>query len=313
MSVFTPVTEDQAHAWLKNYTLGHLTKLEGITSGIENSNFFLSTNHGEYVLTLFEKLSLEELPFYIDLMSHLAHRGIPCPLPIERIDGRRLDLLNDKPALIVTKLTGKAIQSPSTAHCAEVGEMLAEMHLAGASYPQRMENWRGLRWWKTFVSEVTPLLPEVEANFIKAELAFQEAQDFSPLPQGVIHGDLFRDNVLFVGDRIGGVIDFYFACNETLLFDLAVTLNDWCVRPDATVDVALANSLIDAYHSVRPLTDAERHAWPAILRAAAFRSWLGRLGYTYFPQPGEITHTKDHGHFQRLLEYHIGNRGTLPI
>jgi homoserine kinase type II len=308
MSVFTPVTEDQARAWLKNYTLGHLIKLEGIAAGIENTNFFLTTTHGEYVLTLFEKLSLDELPYYVQLMAHLAHRGIPCPLPIERIDGEYLSLLNGKPACIVTKLAGRPIQTPSSVHCMEVGEMLAEMHLAGGNYKQRMENWRGLKWWKTFVLQVAPLLPQDEANLIRSELNFQEKQDYSSLPQGVIHGDLFRDNVLFVGDRIGGVIDFYFACNETFLFDLAVTVNDWCVRADATLDTVLAESLSSAYHSVRPLSDIEQRAWPAILRAAAFRSWLGRLGYTYFPQPGEITHTKDHGHFRRLLEHHSHRR-----
>ena len=236
MSVFTPVTEEQARSWLKNYTLGQLTKLEGISDGIENTNFFLSTTHGEYVLTLFEKLSIAELPFYIQLMAHLAHRGIPCPLPIEKIDGKHLSELNGKPACIVTKLTGKPVRDPTSAHCGEVGEMLAEMHLAGTSYPARMENWRGKPWWKKFVPEVLPHLPADEAKLITDELAFHTAQDYFSLPQGIIHGDLFRDNVLFTGDRIGGVIDFYFACNEALLFDVAITLNDWCVNADATLD-----------------------------------------------------------------------------
>ncbi|MES2353312.1 MAG: homoserine kinase [Pseudomonadota bacterium] len=313
MSVFTPVTENQARTWLKNYTLGQLVKLEGIAAGIENTNFFLTTTHGEYVLTLFEKLTMDELPFYIDLMAHLSHRGIPCPLPIEKTDGEYLGLLNGKPACIVTKLAGKPIHTPLSTHCAEVGRMLAEMHVAGNSYKGRMENWRGPKWWNSFVHQVLPLLPKDEADLASNELSFQANQNYASLPQGVIHGDLFRDNFLFTDDHIGGIIDFYFSCNEALLFDLAITVNDWCVRDDATLDTTLANDLIRAYHATRALTDIEQQAWPAILRAAAFRTWLGRLGYTYFPQSGEMTHTKDHGHSQRLLEYHTTNTYQLPI
>ena len=313
MSVFTPVTEDQARVWLKNYTLGQLESLQGIAAGIENTNYFLTTTHGEYVLTLFEKLALDELPYYVHLMAHLAHHGIACPLPIEKIDGEYLSLLNGKPACIVTRLAGRPIDAPTTTHCAEVGELLAEMHLAGGSYKQRMENWRGISWWQEFVPRVLPLLPDDEAKLVSCELLFQMAQDYDRLPCGVIHGDLFRDNILFEAERIGGVIDFYFACNDALLFDLALTVNDWCVRADATVDGGLADSLIGAYHRVRTLGKAERSAWPALLRAAAFRSWLGRLGYSYFPQAGEMTHTKDHGHFRRLLEYHSGSARPLSV
>lgn len=311
MSVFTPVSEDQAAAWLKNYTIGHVSKLDGIAAGIENTNYFLTTTHGEYVLTLFEKLTLDALPFYVHLMAHLAHHGIACPLPIERIDGEYLSVLNGKPTCIVTRLSGRPVDAPTAAHCAEVGELLAAMHLAGMGYKRHMDNWRGKVWWEKFVPEVVGLLPAEEARLATSELAFHGERDYGALPQGVIHGDLFRDNVLFSGDRVGGVIDFYFACNEALLFDLAVTVNDWCVSTDATLNPALAHSLIGAYHATRSLTDSERKTWPAMLRAAAFRSWLGRLGYTYFPQPGEMTHTKDHGHFRRLLENHIACAAEL--
>ena len=313
MSVFTAVSADQASAWLKHYTIGHLSKLEGIAAGIENTNYFLTTTHGEYVLTLFEKLTLDELPYYVNLMAHLAQHGIACPLPIGRIDGQYLSVLNGKPACIVTRLAGRPLHRPGTAHCAEVGELLAEMHLAGKSYPRRMENWRGKAWWETFVPRVQPLLSGDEARVVADERNYQGSYDYTALPQGVIHGDLFRDNVLFTGDRIGGVIDFYFACNEALLFDVAVTVNDWCVRSDATLDEAMSEGLLTAYHGTRPLSDQERDAWPAMLRAAAFRSWLGRLGYAYFPQPGEMTHTKDHGHFYRLLQYHIAHPPRLNV
>lgn len=311
MSVFTPVNESQARIWLKNYTIGELTRLQGIAAGIENTNYFLSTTHGEYVLTLFEKLAPDALPYYLHLMAHLAHHGFPCPLPMEKIDGEYLGLLNGKPACIVTRLAGRPIDTPTPAHCAKVGEMLANMHLAGNQYPRHMDNWRGLAWWRRFVPQVMPLLPGNEAELIAAELAFQVRQDYTCLPQGVIHGDLFRDNVLFIDGRIGGVIDFYFACNEALLFDLAIAVNDWCVGKDVRVDAALADNLISAYQAVRGLVDAEQKAWPAMLRAAAFRSWLGRLGYSYFPQPGEMTHTKSHEHFRRLLEYHISHARDL--
>ncbi|MBA2690335.1 MAG: homoserine kinase [Burkholderiales bacterium] len=313
MSVFTPVTESQARLWLKNYTIGQLTGLQGIAAGIENTNYFLTTTHGEYVLTLFEKLSFDELPYYLHLMAHLAHHGIPCPLPMEKRDGEYLSLLNGKPACIVTRLAGRPLEAPSPAHCAQVGEMLANMHLAGTNYQRTMENWRGLKWWQEFVPKVAPLLPDDEACLIASELAFQVAQDYACLPHGVIHGDFFRDNVLFVDGRIGGVIDFYFACNEALLFDLAIAVNDWCAGQDARLESRLADSLIAAYHDIRSLSDAERDKWPAMLRAAAFRSWLGRLGYSYFPQPGELTHTKNDGHFRRLLEYHRNNAVTLKI
>lgn len=313
MSVYTIVSEDQVSAWLKNYAIGHLKKLEGISSGIENTNYFLTTTHGEYVLTLFEKLSLDQLPYYIKLMSHLSHRGIPCPLPMERTDGECLGLLNDKPACIVTKLSGKATVIPTAQHCAEVGTMLAKMHLAAADYPLQIKNCFDLPWCKIFGAQVAPLLPKDEAALLENELAFQSSRDNLSLPRGVIHGDLFRDNVLFEDSRISGLIDFYFSCNESLIFDIAITVNDWCGKSDATLDETLAYSLVSAYNKVRPLTDNEKRAWTFILRAAAFRSWLGRLGYVYFPQPGEITHTKDDGYFRQLLEHYKCHSSQLYI
>ena len=311
MAVFTRVSEAEARAWLRSYTIGTLVRLEGIASGIENSNYFVTTTHGEFVLTLFEKLGHAELPYYLNLMAHLGRHGIPCPLPIETIAGSALSTLNGKPACIVTRLPGRPVDAPRAVECREVGEMLAEMHVAGATYAAHMDNWRGLAWWERFVPQVVPHLPADEAALARNELAFQRAQDFTGLARGVIHGDLFRDNVLFDTGRIKGVIDFYFACDDALLFDLAVTANDWCVSADAALDMARAAALLAAYHEVRPLAAAERAALPAMLRAAAFRSWLGRLGYRYFPQAGEMTHTKDHGHFRRLIEHHIAQAPAL--
>jgi homoserine kinase type II len=311
MSVFTTVTEDQARAWLKQYTIGALTRLEGIASGAENTNYFLTTTHGEFVLTLFEKLSARELPYYLDLMAHLAHHGIPSPLPIDSIHGSFLGELNGKPACIVTRLSGRPVERPSPEHCAEVGELLAEMHLAARSFPARMDNWRGLSWWMSFAPQAAPRLPAEEAALVQSELQFQCSQKRESLPHGAIHGDLFRDNVLFFENRIAGVIDFYFACDEVLLFDLAITVNDWCMGGDGALDQSRVLPLLQAYDTVRPLLPEEHDAWPAQLRAAAYRTWLGRLGYAYFPQPGEITHTKDHSHFRDILERHIENGENL--
>lgn len=311
MSVFTKVIESEARVWLKQYTIGALSRLEGIASGVENTNYFLTTTHGEFVLTLFEKLTAHELPYYLDLMAHFARHGIPSPLPIAGIQGGFLSELNGKPACIVTRLPGRPIEHPDPEHCAEVGELLAEMHLAGTSYPAHMSNWRGPPWWETFVPQLQPLLPADEAALAGSELIFQRSQRREGLPRGVIHGDLFRDNVLFFESRVAGVIDFYFACDEVLLFDIAVTVNDWCMDSGDTLNRDRGLALLEAYHEVRPLTAQEHEAWPAMLRAAAYRTWLGRLGYVHFPQPGEMTHTKDHTHFRRILEQHIADSEAL--
>jgi homoserine kinase type II len=311
MSVFTNVSEQQARTWLKQYTIGALIKLEGIASGVENTNYFLTTTHGEFVLTLFEKLTASELPYYLDLMAHLARHGIPSPLPIADIQGSFLGELNGKPACIVTRLSGRPVEQPDEEHCAEVGELLAEMHLAAKSFPLHMNNWRGPSWWKTFVPEVRPHLTGDEAALLQSELEFQLRQEHEALPRGVIHGDLFRDNVLFFENRAAGVIDFYFACDEVLLFDIAITVNDWCMGSNDTLEESRVRALLRAYDSVRPLTSEEHRAWPAQLRAAAYRTWLGRLGYVHFPQPGEMTHTKDHALIRRILQRHIQNGDRL--
>ena len=313
MSVFTVVSEDQARAWLKHYTIGHLSLLEGIAAGIENTNYFLTTTHGGYVLTLFEKLTPDELPYYVNLMAHLAHHGIACPLPIERVDGEYISVLNGKPACIVTRLAGRPVETPGAAHCAAVGELLAEMHLAGGSYRRRMENWRGKAWWGKFVPQVQPLLNAEDAGLVADELRFQRSRDYTALPQGVIHGDLFRDNILFVGNRIGGVIDFYFAGSDTWLFDLAVTVNDWSMALPGELDPERLSAILDAYCALCPVTDLEKQLWPAMLRSAALRFWLSRLYDFYLPRQGEIIKAHDPAHFQKILQGHARETVTWPL
>jgi homoserine kinase type II len=305
MSVYTKVSAEQLTEWLKNYSLGHLQDLQGIASGIENTNYFVATTRGKFVLTLFEKMSAADLPYYMHLKTHLANHGFPCPKPIANHDHEFVGVLNGKPASIVSCLPGKSVVEVTPAQCAETGAVLADLHLAGQGFAQRMMNPRGPHWWQVFSQQLLPKIKPDEAALIQSELAFQSQHKHDALPRGVIHGDLFRDNVLFDNGRIGGVIDFYFACNDVLLYDVAITANDWCMRDDATLDEARLKALLQGYHATRPFTQAEYAAWPLMLRAAALRIWLGRLGYNHFPMQGEMTHTKDAVQYQNLLQQHI--------
>ena len=302
MSVFTSVTEADANALLERYSIGTLVALKGIVSGIENTNYFLTSSEGEYVLTLFEKLGPAELPYFLQLMDHLAARGVPCPQPVANRHGSFLDEVNDRPAGIVTRLDGSSLIAPSVAQCQAVGIVLANIHLAGRDFPIRRENERGAQWWKTVSHELIPHLNEESAALLQAEIRYQALYRWQDLPHGVIHADLFRDNVLFDGDAVSGVIDFYFACTDAWLYDLAITANDWCSTASGELDVDLAQALLSAYHSIRPLLPIERGAWPAMLRAGALRFWVSRLYDFHFPRPGEMTHAKDPAHFERILQ-----------
>ena len=302
MSVFTRVTDEELSVWLKRYAIGTLCELQGIAAGIENTNYFVTTTHGRFVLTLFEKLTAAELPFYLNLMAHLSRRGIPCPAPIADQSNRYLGVLNGKPATLVTCLPGAPVSAPQALHCERVGAMLADMHLAGQSYEGNLENPRGPRWWREATPRVEPFLDPPRRELLASELEFQARHRALDLPRGPVHADLFRDNVLFDGDRIGGVIDFYFAGLDALIFDVAVAVNDWCIDPAGEIDPARANALLAAYRGTRELTSSEREAWPVLLRAAALRFWLSRLHDFYLPRPGELVHAHDPEHFRRVLE-----------
>src|SRR4051812_35105193 len=305
MSVFTPVSEEEARAFLEHYSLGALESLRGIAQGVENTNYFLDTTTGEYVLTLFETLSTEVLPFYVDLMAYLAEHDIECPRPMARDDGERLSALNGKPAVIVSKLQGQPMTNPDPVHCRRAGALLARMHTVAVDFDEGLDNWRGREWRESFAAEVAPRLSAEENALIAAENRYQAAQDDSALPQGIIHGDYFHDNVLWSSDTEGGVIDFYFACDDALLFDVAIAVNDWCANADGTLDAARTRAFLQGYGHERPFEEAERALWPLMLRRASLRTWLGRLGYNHFPREAEVTIPKDHAFSRRQLQHHV--------
>ncbi|HTH76781.1 MAG TPA: homoserine kinase [Trinickia sp.] len=324
MAVFTVVNETDLAQWMRHYDLGEVVDFRGIPSGIENSNFFLTTTRGAYVLTIFEKLTAEQLPFYLELMRHLAQHRVPVPDPVRRDDGALFGLLHGKPAAIVTKLPGAAELAPGSEHCAEVGQMLARMHLAGRDFGPYLPNLRSLAWWQETVPQVLPFLTEPQRVLLTSELAHQTAffasSDYAALPSGPCHCDLFRDNVLFAPAepgtghtvRLGGFFDFYFAGCDKWLFDVAVTVNDWCVDlATGKLDASRADALLRAYQTVRPFTPEELRHWPDMLRAGAYRFWVSRLYDFYLPRAAEMLKPHDPTHFERILRER--QTGVAPL
>ncbi len=314
MAVFTQVTPTEAGNLLTKLGLGTLTDLRGISGGIENTNYFVTSELDgavhEHVLTLFERLTFEQLPFYLHLMKHLAGKGIPVPEPAADGKGNLLHKLKGKPAAVVNKLAGKSQLSPQAAHCAAVGDMLARMHLAGRDYDRSQPNLRGLPWWNETVPVVLPHLTTEQAALISAELAYQNhvaaSAAYAALPSGPVHADLFRDNVMFDGDRLTGFFDFYFAGCDSFLFDLSVCLNDWCIDlPTGVHDAERAQAMLAAYQAVRPLTAPERDLLPAMLRAGALRFWVSRLWDWHLPREASMLQPHDPTHFERVLRQRV--------
>ena len=314
MAVFTSVTLNDLNSWMDQFPLGRALAIKGLASGIENSNFFITTETGEYVLTIFENLSFEQLPFYLKLMRHLADHDVLVPAPVANADGELVVALHGKPASIVSKLEGSSQMEPQASHCAEVGRMLARMHLAGKDFPLHQKNLRSLDWWHATTPEVLPFISDELQHLLRAEVHFQDAFDSTPvyraLPRGPIHADLFRNNVMFVGERLTGFFDFYFAGCDAWIFDVAVTVNDWCID-DASgeLDPRRVDALLNAYHEVRPFTKEEAVAWRPMLRAAALRFWLSRLYDYYQPRNAEMLTPHDPVHFERILRL----RESLPV
>lgn len=312
MSVFTAVSAADLALLLAAYDLGEVQSLRGIADGVENSNYFVDTERGAYVLTLFERLTAAELPRYLALLSHLAARGIPCPAPLADRHGQCLQQVNGRPAILVPRLPGAWLAQPTAAHCAAVGAMLARLHLAVADFPLAWPNPRGADWRLQAAAAVRSFLPATEQALLDSELAEQTAAG-DGLPGGLVHADLFRDNVLFTpAGSIGGVIDFYFAGTDSFLFDLAVTVNDWCGAPDGSLDAPRSQALLDAYHAVRPLVAAEQAAWGRTLRAAALRFWLSRLVDFHCPRPGIAVTQRDPEQYRAVLAARRAVASGLP-
>lgn len=309
MSVFTTLTLDEVRDWLRDFAIGEIRELRGIAAGITNTNYFVITEHGRYVLTVFERSNLEGLRYFVDLMTFLAQHGVPCPTPIADKNGVSLHLLKAKPALMVSCLQGEDIATPNLEQVKQVAVTLAKMHLAGEGFTQTGVNQRGENWRTATACKVMPKLSASDQQLLQSELEYQHRLDVYALPRGVIHGDLFRDNVLFVGDQLGGFIDFYYACDDILLYDVAIAVNEWCLHHTGSdigsIDEEKMETFLSAYEALRPLSPQERKLWLAMLRRAALRFWLSRLDDFYFPQDGELTHTKDPNHFKKILQQYI--------
>jgi len=314
MAVYTEVGFAEAAALCERLGLGALADLQGIRSGIENTNYYATTARGQWVITLFERMAEGELPYYLGLMQHLAAHGIPVPAPQAAPGGTLVHRLAGKPAAVVTRLPGSHRLAPHAGHCAQLGAMLARLHRAAAGFALQQPHPRGLAWWLQTVPVVRPHVTPEQAALLEQELAFQQQLAASPagaaLPRGPIHADLFRDNVMFDDtagdDRLCGLFDFYFAGTDALLFDVAVCLNDWCCdAASGRLDEARATAFVAAYHGVRALQHGEVRLLPALLRAAALRFWLSRLADWHLPREAALLHPKDPTHFERVLAVRI--------
>ena len=306
MAVFTPVGEAELSHWLEQFRVGKLEHLKGISDGIENSNFFVRTSTGEFVLTLFERLLERDLPFYLQLMLHLGERGVPCPMPQAATDRSLVKMLNGKPAALVTRRLGATRLDPSQTEGEAMARTMASMHLAGKDFSLQQPNPRDVDWWRKTLPLVCPHLDVDRAELLTDEVervGATYAEMRQHLPSGAIHADLFRDNVLFEADQLTGVIDFYFAGVDSWLFDVAVAVNDWCIEQDSgALHVKRTEAFLNAYAQVRPFTRAEAVAWPWTLRAAAVRFWLSRLADIVMPRSASILKPHDPRHFERIVK-----------
>jgi homoserine kinase type II len=303
VSVFTPITRPQLDQFFSAYSLGEVIGFEGITDGIDNTNYWVTTTQGSFVLTLFESLTARELPHFLNLLAHLGKNSLSYPRPQSDRQGSLLREFNGKPAAVFNRLSGAAVASPSVLHCQEMGLQLASLHRCTQGYVFPMQSGNDLIWCKKVLNNIDAHLSAADRALIDDELAFQAANSTVDLPRGVIHADLFRDNVLFADERLSGLLDFYSACTDILLLDVAITANDWCCE-GGTVNNEKVTALLAAYESLRPLEPLEKQHWPALLRAAALRFWLSRLEHRYYPRAGEITQQKDPQVFRNILLQH---------
>lgn len=314
MAVYTDITEDELERFLGDYDAGSLMSYKGIAEGVENSNFLLHTDKAPYILTLYEKrVDPADLPFFLGLMQHLADRGLSCPLPVARKDGEMLGQLAGRPAALISFLEGMWLRKPAAHHCRQVGAALARMHIAGQDFGITRKNALSVAGWRPLWDKSEARADEVEQGLkgeISVELDHLEAHWPTDLPSGVIHADLFPDNVFFLDDKLSGLIDFYFACNDFLAYDLSVCLNAWCFEKDWSYNITKGMALIEGYQSVRRLSAAEAEALPLLCRGSALRFFLTRLYDWIMTPPGAMVTKKDPKEYLRKLRFHQNVRSV---
>jgi homoserine kinase type II len=308
MAVYTDVSDEELETFIDSYDIGALTSFKGIAEGVENSNYLVHTARGPFILTLYEKrVRPEDLPYFLGLMEHLAAAGISCPLPVRDREGRILRELAGRPAVLISFLEGLWVRRPGIGHCAGLGQVLARFHLAGLDFPMARENDLSLPGWRTLFDAIGDsadgVIPGLK-DAITRELDYLGANWASGLPVGVIHADLFPDNVFFLDDKVSGLIDFYFACNDMLAYDVAVCLNAWCFEPDTSFNITKARALLQAYERERPLTEPELDALPLLARGAALRFLLTRTYDLLNTDAGALVKTKDPSEYLRKLRFH---------
>jgi len=301
MAVYTSINSNDLSEWFKKFNLKGFVDFKGISSGVTNSNYLIIMLDSNYILTIFEHNNIEELPFYVDLMTYLGKKNFLCPRPIENNIGQALDLLKDKPALMVSFLEGKEIADRSFMSCYSVGQYLAKLHLTTNNFHQSNKNTRDLGWMSAMHLKLKEYLSIEDQEIIELEINYHKELNKVELPEGIIHGDLFRDNVLFLNDKVSGFIDFYYACNEKFIYDIAIAMNDWCIDEDRKINKMMYLEFIKGYESERKLTDNEQQYLNIALRLAALRFWLSRLEDFHNMKDGEITSIKDPNHFKDIL------------
>jgi homoserine kinase type II len=308
MAVYTEVSDEELSAFIASYGLGELLSFKGIAEGVENSNYIIHASRGPFILTLYEKrVAREDLPFFLGLMEHLAARGVSCPTPVRDLEGRNLKELAGRPAALVTFLEGFWVRRPTPAHCAAVGRALANMHMSGEGFTLRRANALGLSGWRPLYELIADKVGEISSGLdklIEHELDTLEAGWPRSLVEGVIHADLFPDNVFFLGEKLSGLIDFYFACNDALAYDIAVCLNAWCFEKDLSFNITKGRALLRGYEELRLLSRPEREAMPILARGAALRFLLTRA-YDWLNTPSEaLVNPKNPLEYVRRLRFH---------
>lgn len=305
MSVYTIIEKDELQAFLSNYNVGELVNFQGISDGIENTNYFVNTSGGSFVLTIFEQHSFEEMQYYLNLMHHLADHKVPSANPVADKQGNYLSQFKNKPIALVERLNGGSIVKTTVNHCEQLGAAMGKMHSAGLSFNATQKNPRGPAWCQQTAKEIMFKLSAQEQKILDDEVNFQKEKRHADLPCGVIHADLFRDNALWDGSgnrkNFSGIIDFYYSCDDVLLYDLAVTANDWCLNENFSLNKEKTIALLSNYNIYRSLAGSEQPYWPAMLRAGALRFWLSRLYDKHFPRDGELVHTKNPDEFKAIL------------